>query len=1162
MLGLTGIMAPSAHATANYIFHEQTSSFVATPTCPDGGTDVTAGRYVDNVDRSNMAGFQVFSSETYSLRGKIEFQFFTDQVKVYYTTDGTAPAGALGVGTGTTQVINATYATTYSDQSQSCGVIDVISAQIPAQPVGTTVKYIIGAYHTGGGDEIFANSGTCATCTACTTASCATLFEYQSIASTLTVNSLADPGDGTCDALGTGDGCTFREALQAANNLTGPVTVGFAAGLSGTIALGDVLPFIIADVSIQGPGANSITVQRSATAEFRIFTISNFATPGPTVSISGLTIAGGKASGTAPDNWGGALYNDHGTITLQNCVFSGNSADQGGALANDGSGGNSGTFTITNCAFNNNSATTLGGAVYNGGAGGTVGATLRGCTFSGNTTSGSSGLGGALFNDGFGGGNATMSLTNCTLGQNSATGNGGAIYNSGTGGTAVLSLTSCTFNQNSAPGGGAVYNDGSNFGSATLTLGNTLFKAGATGGTLTNNFGAITSSGYNLSSDAANGDAQTAPGGFLNATGDLRNTDPLLGALANNGGPTQTIALLSGSPALDKGKDLGTIGTDQRGRTRPYNNSAVPNASGGDGSDIGAYEEQQPTISIADVSIAEGNSGPTNLVFTVTLSQSSPQATTVAYATANGTATAGSDYAATTGTLTIPANQSSATISVPISGDTTVEPAETFVVNLTTPTNATIADNQATGTITNDDQATLSINDVTVAEGNTGTTNLSFTVTLSQAILQNVTVNYATQDGTALQPADYTAASGALTFTPGGSLTRTVTLAVKGDTLDEINENLRVNLSGAVGATIFDAQGIGTITDDDPNAVLTIGDVTFNETTGPASNATFRLTLSPASGKTVTINYTTADGTAKQPDDYIARSGSLVFLPGQTTKTLTVGVRNENIDEENEFFKINLSGIGGATLGDNQGICTIVNDDTSAISINNVTIIENDSGPKNLKFTVTLSNPNSRNVTVAYATADNTATAGSDYVATSGTVIFNPGQLIKTFIVQSTGDLLDENNETFLINLSSPVNAVISDAQGIGTLNDDDLAPTLSISDAVIAEGNSGTANATFTVTLSEVSGRPVSINFATADGTAKQPDDYNALTGTVTFAPGQTSRTIAIGVKGDTIAEPNETFRVNLSGAVGANIANNQGIGTITNDDAAPLLFEDEPSE
>ena len=145
---------PARPATANFVYHEQTNNFVATPTCtPSGGTNTGCGRYVENTDRSGSAGFQIYAPETYTLHFKVEFQFFTNQVRVYYTTDGTQPCGSFGsvgnvtqpngtpCGAGnTTQVSVASYTCTYSDQMQSRQVVDVTTATIPPQSAGTTVN--------------------------------------------------------------------------------------------------------------------------------------------------------------------------------------------------------------------------------------------------------------------------------------------------------------------------------------------------------------------------------------------------------------------------------------------------------------------------------------------------------------------------------------------------------------------------------------------------------------------------------------------------------------------------------------------------------------------------------------------------------------------------------------------------------------------------------------------------------------------------------------------------------------------------------------------------------------------------------------------------------------------------------------------------------------
>ena len=235
---------------------------------------------------------------------------------------------------------------------------------------------------------------------------------------------------------------------------------------------------------------------------------------------------------------------------------------------------------------------------------------------------------------------------------------------------------------------------------------------------------------------------------------------------------------------------------------------------------------------------------------------------------------------------------------------------------------------------------------------------------------------------------------------------------------------------------------------------------------------------------------------------------------------------------------------------------TINNDDAQpTISINDVSVTEGNAGTTSAGFTVSLSNPSSQTITVNYATADNTATAGSDYVTASGTVTFTPGQLTQPISVTVNGDTTFEPNETFNVNLSGATNATIADNQGVGTITNDDAQPTISINDVSVTEGNSGTSVAGFTVSLSNASSQTITVNYATANNTATAGSDYVTSCGTLTFTPGQTTQPISVTVNGDTTFEPNESFNVNLTGATNATIADNQGVGTITNDDAQPTI-------
>jgi hypothetical protein len=221
------------------------------------------------------------------------------------------------------------------------------------------------------------------------------------------------------------------------------------------------------------------------------------------------------------------------------------------------------------------------------------------------------------------------------------------------------------------------------------------------------------------------------------------------------------------------------------------------------------------------------------------------------------------------------------------------------------------------------------------------------------------------------------------------------------------------------------------------------------------------------------------------------------------------------------------------------------------LAISDVSTVEGNSGTTAFVFTVRLSAATSQAVSVHYATADGTAAANSDYQAASGTLTIPPGQTTGTITVLVNGDRLPEPNETFVVNLSSPTNAIIADGQGMGTIVDDE--PRISIGDVTKAEGKKyQTTTFTFTVTLSAAYDQPVTMSFKTTGGTAKTSDsDYVAKTGTLTFNPGETTKTITIVVNGDSKKEANETFYLDLFGlSSNALFTRNRGLGTILNDD------------
>jgi hypothetical protein len=386
------------------------------------------------------------------------------------------------------------------------------------------------------------------------------------------------------------------------------------------------------------------------------------------------------------------------------------------------------------------------------------------------------------------------------------------------------------------------------------------------------------------------------------------------------------------NPAFNAGTPVEGVTIDFDGQTR----DSAP--------DIGA-DEVVVAAGILSLSSSTYTVGESDVMTTITVNRAGTTgAVSVNYTLADGTATggascgAGVDYINTGGTINFADGQASQTIIVPICSDALDEPNETFTVTLSGATGGAIIGSPSTATVTiiDDDAApTLSINDVSQAEGNAGTTPFTFTVTLSAPSGQAVTVDYATVDGTATAGSDYTAIPPTtLTFAPGET-TKQVTVNVTGDTVVEPNETFFVNLANAVNATIADNQGQGTIVNDDVQpGQLSINDVRVTEGNSGTTTATFTVTLvSGGSPNPTTVNYATANGTATAGSDYVATSGTLTFAPGETTKTITVTINGDTLKEANEFFFVNLSSASSnAVIADGQGVGIIIDDDSTRVA--------------------------------------------------------------------------------------------------------------------------------------------------------------------------------------------------------------------------------------
>jgi hypothetical protein len=728
----------------------------------------------------------------------------------------------------------------------------------------------------------------------------------------------------------------------------------------------------------------------------------------------------------------------------------------------------------------------------------------------------------------------------------------------------------------------ATYGVGEGDGNATVTVNRT----GGSDGVVT-----IT---VNTSDGTATGGA--ACGGAVDYQSASNPTNVLM---FNNGETSKTFNIPICDDAAVEGSETFNVAlsTPTGGATLGSPSSAMVTITDNDVAPAGTIQFNSTTYSVGE---AGGNA-----TLTVTRMGGSNGAISATYSFADITATGGStcagaaDYDNDGGSVMFgDGDTTDKTISVPICSDAVDESDETFSATLSganvgTPSSATV-------TITDDDTAGVTFTETggstDIAEG--GATD-TYSVVLNSQPTGDVTITPSPDAQVTVNPTS-------LTFTPANwNIAQSVTVTAVDDSDVEGNHTGLISHTSASSDTNYNGLSIGSvtanITDNDMaqpgTAEFSMANYTVAENT--PGLATITVVRTGGSDGTLEVNYATSNGTASGgapgscslsevsktsksvsnlgvvTPDYENTNGTLTFVDGDTSETFNVPICDDNIYEGDETVNLTLSPVS-QTLGGAQttAVLTIIDNETQpTLSIDNPSVTEPDAGSVNMNFTVTLSSASTQSVTVDLQTSDGTATSvsgpGQDYVTTSGSLFFSPGETSKLIQVPVLGDTTPEPDETFSVTLSNPSNATISSGTGTGTIIDNDTPPpTASVQfSAATYEYDEGDDEATITVTRTGETTSAVTVDYATSNGTANGGScqtvgyDYQTKTGTLSFAAGETSKTFSFEVCSDTFSEnPAETVNLTLSNPTGGATIGSPNPVTLRIIDAATQFVNSNP--
>lgn len=627
---------------------------------------------------------------------------------------------------------------------------------------------------------------------------------------------------------------------------------------------------------------------------------------------------------------------------------------------------------------------------------------------------------------------------------------------------------------------------------------------------------------------------------------DFTTSDGSAESIADYSGGTQTIVFAAGETSK---KVLIPIVNDTTDETNETVFLALSNPQGGGA--LGTRTNATLTILDNDSGgviafksatfITNENSGAFNVI--VVRTNGTASGVTVNFITQNGSAE-GDDYSSTNGTLTFGAGETNKTISVPINNDTLPEGNESFTMLLSLPTGGATLGAISNATLTiRDDESSVAFSNATYVVSEAGT-NVTLTVIRSGALITPVTVSFSTVDDSAISTNDYRGTNGTLNF-PTNVSSLVIKIPIINDTVVESSESFGLFLHTPTSGLQLGTQtnATVTITDNDLGGVIFFATNSYSVTEN-GTNATITLSRTNGLASAVTVEFNTDDGSADHGDDYTDATQIVTFAAGETSKKVLVPIINDTLDETNETVLLSLDNAeGGASLGSRtNAVLTIVDNDTAGvIAFRSASYTTNENSGSAL-ITVIRTGGAASGVTVDYRTQDGTANHDSDYAETHDTLTFGAGETNKTFSVTITNDVIAELNETLSLLLSEPTGGATLGTITNATLTIVDDESSLSFTNATYVISEAGT-NVTVAVLRSGALGTPVSVQFTTTNVTAISTNDYRGTNGTLNFAANVAAQTITIPIVNDTLAEGNETFKLQLF-----NPAGGVQLGSITN--------------